>query len=315
MLDPAMIQWNPNPEMFPNQPVGLPNYSMPTARIAIDPIRAFNQQPPVNTPPPVPPIASDPQSAFGPPQVTSTGSNWQVPTPEMQPFSRAIPEPQRTFAPSYGPMQDLALQMAGYGAPSGYREQTQMSVTPYSPSPTGGGGYDGADPNRPGTTPPAIQPPSQVADPGMGGGGIPNSNTWINDLDAYLNWASGNGSNPFLPNAPGSNPFSGVDWGNVLGTVGTGINAAVNPLGAIVNAITSQDDETEEPQSSAQEPASQGSTATGGSPSMPWLGNEGPTVNNDANNQPIGNISNEALDRIIQQIIPRFSPFLGTQGR
>lgn len=308
MIDPAMIQWNPNPEMFPNQPVGLPNY---TFRIASDPPHAFD--------PYTAQVVADPPAAFNPPPAVTntaaqTGSNWQVPTPEMQPFSRATPEPQRTFAPSFGPMQDLALQMGQYGAPSGYRAPSQMGVTPYNPGGGSGGGYDGADVDRPNTdTIPPAPPPGGVADPGMGGGGIPNNNTWFNDLDGYVNWATGN--NPMFPTPVGSNPFSGVDWGNVAGNVGAGLNALVNPLGALVNAITNRNNEPEEETADhSQPPASTGSTATGGSPYIPWLGNEGPQVINDLNNQPIGNVNTTNIEQIIRRITPRFT-FNNLTGR
>lgn len=230
MIDPAMIQWNPNPEMFPNRPVGLPYNTMPTARIAIDPINAFNQQPM-----PTANVAVDPIGAFNPPPAMTstaaqTGSNWQA---QMQPLnapSMPAPTPDRTFAPSYGPMQDLALQMAGYGAPSGIRSPSQMAVTPVGVG-SGGGGYDGADPNRGDDRNPAANPADNLLYNGGGvigvGGGnsLPTNQGWINSI---LDNATG-----IMP--PGatiniSNPLAGANWQDALQTGGAALLTTGNPL-------------------------------------------------------------------------------------
>ena len=309
MIDPAMIQWNPNPEMFPNQPVGLPSFyttqSMPTARISADPINAFN----AGTPQP-PPMSVDPIGAFNSGLPTTTNTNPIYMAQPSVPFSRATPEPDRTFAPSYGPMQDLALQMAGYGGPSGYRAPTQMSVTPYSPSPAaGGGGYDGASNDRPDSDiPPVTGTPNPVADPGMGGGGLPNNNTWINDLGVVSP-----GTNIGLPG--GSYAVGGGDLGSIGSAISSGISTIFNPIGSIVDAITGDDGEEGDGEDDGERtPQIGGNPLYGEFGALPGV--PGTTDGYPFGSEPglpvqtIGNVGG-ALDDVLRRISPYFSNLVG----
>lgn len=291
MIDPAMIHWNPNPEMFPNQPVGLPNY---TFKIASDPPHAFNPPPAITEGPYTAQIASDPPSAFNPPPAVTSAPNLQ--TPVQTPYS-----PPVAAAPSYGPMQNLALQMAGYGAPTGVRTRQNLSVTPYTPGGGGtetGPGYDGADPNRENKDNYPIHPPALTTPPGIGGGGVQNNNTWINDL---IN----SGYNVPFGQTPGG--YSGGGLGTIGSAIGSGLNAIANPIGAIIDAIKGGDD------------AEEGESSEGGSPNIgSGLGEFGPIqgvpgtpdgypfAGGGTPVTPIGNLGN-ALDEALRKISPYFS--------
>lgn len=223
MPDPAMIQWPFNTEYYrppnaPAQPVGLP----PSVRISADPINAFNSGVPQPLPLPRPTMVNSP-----PPMSADPINSFNSGTPQF------------TSAPSYGPMQDLALQMAGYGAPSGYRAAQTMAPVSTVPGGIAPGGYDGSSPNPGDPRPPGPLNPldnNPVPPIGVGGGNsIPNNQGWINDI---LDNATG-----YFP--PGatidlsglSNPFANGDWESALSAAGRAIMATGNPVAGLAGGL------------------------------------------------------------------------------
>jgi hypothetical protein len=93
--------------MFPNRPVAIPDdphnmqYPQNPYQIVSDPINAFSQGP------------------------------RQFPQQLQQQFQQQYGPPQPP--PSFGPNQQLAMQMAGYPGPSGIRPQMQMNVGAFRP--------------------------------------------------------------------------------------------------------------------------------------------------------------------------------------
>jgi hypothetical protein len=148
--------------MFPNRPVAIPDdpHNMQYPQIVSDPINAFSQGP------------------------------QQFPQQLQQQFQQQYSPPQPP--PSFGPNQQLAMQMAGYPGPSGIRSPMQMNVG--AGAGVGGnapGAYDGADPTRGGAV--DMWLPNQGGKIGSGGAHPGTNQGW---MDGLLTNALGHGYGP-----------------------------------------------------------------------------------------------------------------------
>jgi hypothetical protein len=150
--------------MFPNRPVAIPDdphnmqYPQNPYQIVSDPINAFSQGP------------------------------RQFPQQLQQQFQQQYGPPQPP--PSFGPNQQLAMQMAGYPGPSGIRSPMQRGVG----AGFGGnapGAYDGADATRGGSQ--QMWLANEGGKIGSGGGHPGTNQGW---MDALLSNATGHGYGP-----------------------------------------------------------------------------------------------------------------------
>ena len=220
------------------------------------------------------------------------------------PVLTAQAAPQQAFrqAPSFGPMQDLAKQMAGYGAPTGERTPVSMGGVPGGGQAPSGGGSGGFEP---GTT-----------SPFFGGGGpsvgMPGgfNNDWINEYNRQLNQMNpGYGGSPSWGGLPDFS-FGGGNWEQAANYAGKGLMYSGNPLlgllaGAYGYFTGDKELSDEEKYDIAEGPFEKidPPSSTGGSPYMPWLGSHQPGVHGRVNR--LGNIGG-SMDHILREISPFF---------
>lgn len=152
--------------------------------------------------------------------------------------------PQMQYQPGQysGQFMNQALQMAGFPGPaqSGLRPNSQMAVTPYSPGGGGAssGGLDGSpQPPTPFTPDEPLEfwrgNPEYVPVPGG------SQQDWFND---FVRQTGGQGGSFDLNSTGGS-----ASIGSALSGAGNLLNALVNPIGAIVGAVTGEDEEEAAP--------------------------------------------------------------------
>ena len=128
----------------------------------------------------------------------SLNPEYQPPNAPQQPVSLPQAFSPQAFNPppqNYGPMQNLAMQMAGYPGPSGVRGQQQLGASGGgSGGAPSGGQYDGADTFRGGSTNPWLA--NTGGGLGSGGGNAFSTNqSWMNSaLDNAVGYGPPGGS-------------------------------------------------------------------------------------------------------------------------
>lgn len=319
--------------MFPSRPVAIPDtafeldmqrygnrvYGTPEDYAVMTTGTPINLQQNAPQPQPMPQHGLQPLPQQMPPQMPQQMTATQGPVHGVSPQAPAYltnsAAPQIPYQPGQydGHFQNLAMQMAGFPGPSvsGVRSSPQMGVTPYTPGGGGNapapGGYDGADPNinqNLNGQSPALNPNwlhNGGENLGTGGGGsIPSNQGWVNN---YVDQFGGGNSGSLGVDLPSL----GGTVGGALSAGGSILNTLVNPLGALIGAITNDGEESTEDEETAAPDENRSPAPTGN----PQFGQFGATPGTPGvyDPDPIGTLvsgGTSQIDHILRRLMPSF---------